>query len=143
MPAIMNAMPVNRFEQIKRFVHFSNNDEYNGDKLYKIRPLLNHLKTRYLDVPKEKQLCIDEPIIPFQGRHSLKNYNPQKPHKWGYKVFALSGTSDFTYDVELFTGAADNTQLHGEPNICPSSNVVVRLLRSVPSNMNYRVFFDH
>jgi len=31
-------------------------------------------------------------------------YLPKKPHKWGYKVYVLSGISGYAYDIELYAG---------------------------------------
>jgi len=67
-----------RFEQIKRFVHFNNNDNMlppeheNFDKLFKVRSLLDHLRKKYNDIPMSQMLCIDEQMIPFKGNSALK-----------------------------------------------------------------------
>ena len=61
-----------------------------NDKLYKIRPIIDTLKSHFqLSVPTEN-LCIDEQMVPFRGRSRLKQYNPQKPKKWGYKLYVLT-----------------------------------------------------
>jgi len=49
-------------------------------------------------------LSIDEQIVPFKGRHGLMQYLPKKPHKWGYKVYVLSGISGYAYDIKLYAG---------------------------------------
>ena len=85
----------------------------------------------------------DEQIVPFKGRHSLKQYNPRKPHKWGYKVFVLGGVSAFSYNFEVFTGAGDNVCLPNEPDIGSSSNVVLRLARHLPSDVNHKLYIDN
>ncbi|CAB3241726.1 unnamed protein product [Arctia plantaginis] len=74
----------------------------------------------------------------------MKQYNPKKPHKWGYKNLVLSGSFGFSYDFELYTGAHVSETVDGNlPNISTSSNVVVRLARTIPQNMNYQLFFDN
>ena len=30
-------------------------------------------------------------MVPFKGKSYLKQYNPQKPKKWDYKIYVLSG----------------------------------------------------
>lgn len=67
---------------------------------------------------------------------TLKNYNPKKPHKWGYKAFVLSGESGLTYDFELYAGAQSNVVLEGQTDLGVSSNVAMRLSNSIPQNMN-------
>ena len=77
-----NSMTCNRWDSIKLFLHFNNNEEMKSpgeagfDKLLKVRPL------RLLVVPKEEHLAVDEQIIPTKFRHHLKQYNPAKPHKY-------------------------------------------------------------
>ncbi|CAH1982931.1 unnamed protein product [Acanthoscelides obtectus] len=107
IPSISRAMNCNRFEEIRRFLHFNDNTSQapqgqpGYDKLFKIRPFLNKIRERFLLVPKEEHMAVDKQIIPTKARSSLKQYNPKKPHKWGYKVFVLSG---FSYDFDFYCG---------------------------------------
>jgi hypothetical protein len=49
------------------------------DRLGKIRPALQHLTKRFEEVYRPgKELAIDEAMIKFQGRSSLKQYMPMK-----------------------------------------------------------------
>ena len=41
----------------------------------------NYLCGQFQTIPKKQNLSIDEPIIPFTGQSSLKQYNAAKPHK--------------------------------------------------------------
>lgn len=43
----------------------------------------------------------------------------------------------------MFSGAADNLALPGEPDLGASSNVVARLTHSVPDNVNHKIYFDN
>lgn len=147
IPNISSAMTCNRFEEIKRFLHFNDNTlqvpqgQPDYDKLFKIRPFLNKIRDRFLLVPKEEHMAVDEQIIPTKARSTLKQYNPKKPHKWGYKVFVLSGVSGFSYDFDFYCGTTvlENNQ----PDLGASSNVVVKLSESIPKNLNYKLFFDN
>lgn len=148
-PAVSEVMNCNRWEEIKRYIHFCDNSQSvprsdpNHDKLFKVRPLLNAFRERLLQVPKEQFLAVDEQIIPTKSRSSLKQYNPKKPHKWGYKAYVLSGVSGFSYDFEIFAGAQSNVIIPGAPDLGVSSNVVARLTQSVPRHVNYKIFFDN
>ncbi|EEC19495.1 conserved hypothetical protein, partial [Ixodes scapularis] len=35
-------------------------------------------------------ICVDESTVGFKGRVSFKCYNPQKPTKWGLRVYVLA-----------------------------------------------------
>ena len=83
-----------RFSEISRYLHFVDNSTLVPrtspayDRLGKIRPLLNHLQSRFSAVYTPGQdLAIDEAMIKFQGRSSMKQYVPIKPIKRGIKVW--------------------------------------------------------
>jgi len=69
-----------------------------------------------------------------KARRSVKVYIPNKPHKWGYKLFVLSGASSFAYNFEFFTGQENNSELRNinEPDLGSSVNMIVRLARIIP-----------
>jgi len=140
---IANAFTVKKFEDIKRFLHFADNTVQSQDKLKKFRPVSDYLCERFKTIPKEEHLSIDEQIIPFKGRSSLKQYNAAKPHKWGYKAFVLCGASGFAYDLEYYVGRDNNLLMPNEVDCGASGNVVVRLSRNVPNNLNYKLYFDN
>lgn len=62
-------MTCNRFEEINKYLHSNDNSkqikkgELGHDSLFKIRPFLNMIKGRYLLIPKEEYLAVDEQII--------------------------------------------------------------------------------
>jgi len=66
----------NRFEILLRTFHCSNNNKCpRGDRLYKVRDLIDSLIENYkfAMIPEEK-ICIDESNIPFVGQLSFKQY---------------------------------------------------------------------
>ncbi|XP_065675494.1 piggyBac transposable element-derived protein 3-like [Hydra vulgaris] len=76
---VANIMPVNRFEKLKSIIHFAdNNSADKDDKLFKICPLINKINEQLNSIPFEENLAVDEQIIPFKGRHLIKQYNPKK-----------------------------------------------------------------
>lgn len=58
-------------------------------------------------------LSIDEQICATKVRHHMKQYVPLKSHKWGYKLFALSGVSGFCYKFEIYTGTENDPPIKG------------------------------
>lgn len=59
------------------------------DKLFKIRPFIDRLKNTFSKGSQSRFLRIDESIIGFRVRRSLKQYLPLKPIKRGFKVWAI------------------------------------------------------
>ena len=51
----------------------------------------------------EKEL-IDEMIIKYFGHHGLKQFIRGKPIRFGYKFWALCGSSGFCFNFDLYAG---------------------------------------
>ena len=49
-------------------------------------------------------MSVDEAMIKFQGRSSLKQYMPMKPIKRGIKVWTLADKNEFFCRVQVYTG---------------------------------------
>ena len=107
-----------RYREISRYLHFVDNStlaspgspEY--DRLGKNRPLLEHMQSRCAALYNpSKQLAIDEAMIKFQGRSSLKQYMPQKPIKRGIKVWVLAdSTNGFFSRPEVYTDKKEHAE---------------------------------
>lgn len=147
---IRQTMPVLRFEQIRRHLHFNDNSTMIGkdrpeyDKLHKVRPLITHFNNVFLSVPMLSRLCVDEQMCATKmTRSSLRQYLPNKPHKWGFKLFPLCDSKGFSYAFEIYAGAGDNIVPPNAPNLGASSNVVVRLSQHIPNFLNHILYFDN
>lgn len=141
---VADTMPLNRFEQIKSKLHCNDNKEMPqpcNDKLYKIRPLFEMLNEIFNSTPANEMFSIDEQVVPFKGKSSLKTYNPAKPKKWGYKIYILSGTDGIIYNMAFYTGSIQ--PVPGEPDLGASSNIVLRLLTPVQRGVWHKVYFDN
>lgn len=145
---IREAMAVNRFELIKRYIHFNDNEvqeaatDENRDRLFKLRPIIDRLLQQFQTVPFAEQLSLDEQMCATKNRSYLKNYLPNKPHKWGYKLYVLSDTSGFVHNFEVYTGAVE-TFLPNEPNLGAAGNVVMRLCRFIKDDQNHKLYYDN
>ncbi|KAL0852114.1 hypothetical protein ABMA28_000354 [Loxostege sticticalis] len=145
---IYNCMTINRFEKIKSLLHFNNNDSLlpsdhpRHDKLHKIRPIIEHLNNRFSLFPIEQRLSIDEQMCATKISHYLKQYLPNKPHKWGFKLFLLCSISGYAHKFEVYVGE-NNNQEPSEPDLGVTGNIVVRLVRMVPRNINHIIYFDN
>lgn len=97
MDVVADAMSINRFEDLRRYLHFHDNvnaPDENDDRLLKFRPVIETTNETFRNAvePKESQY-IDEMMIPFKGRSSLQQYIPSKPKCWGYKTWVRAGAS--------------------------------------------------
>ena len=57
---------------------------------------------------------IDEQIIPVKTKYGgIRQYNPKKPVKWGFKNFVCVGSSGMIYDFFLYTGSSNKVEKWG------------------------------
>ena len=148
---IRNTMASKRFEKIRQFLQFNDNTRDlpvanpDHDRLHKVRPVIEHLRVKFAQVPFEESMSVDEQICATKARSVIKQYLPSKPHKWGYKIYVLCGLSGYAYDFEIYTGQENNPNLRlpEEPDLGASSNIVVRLSRKIEKNVSHKIYFDN
>lgn len=105
---VADVLSRNRFEELKKYIHFNDNTlnknptDSEFDKLFKVRPLLENLRANTVRINPEEMHSVDEQIIPYKGRSSIKQYIKNKPHKWGFKVFTRAGASGIIYDFAVW-----------------------------------------
>lgn len=57
-------------------------------------------------VEEENAFSINKMVIPYKGikAGSRRQYNPNKPSKWGFKNLVRAGVSGIIYDFLLYGG---------------------------------------
>jgi hypothetical protein len=145
VPSLARIMTVARFETITRYLHVNNNSQMPArgtpgfDKLFKVRPFLESICANFLTqyVP-HKEVAIDEAMIKFKGRSSLKQYMPMKPIKRGIKMWCRAdGINGYLNDFEIYTGKS------GEGVTNDLGFSVVTKLCSVLYGKWHEVYFDN
>lgn len=138
-------MPLKRFLKILRYIHLNDNSmmpkkgDKDFDKLYKIRPFLDYTTKRFQRIFSPSQfLAIDESMVKYKGRSSLKQYMPMKPIKRGFKMWVIAcAVSGYCLGMSLYEGAeATRSQISlGER--------VVNCLSKSFEGLSYCLFFDN
>ncbi|XP_072943137.1 uncharacterized protein [Epargyreus clarus] len=92
-PDISSTFSLNRFKKILENLHVNNNENEaprhsaNFDRLHKLRPMIDQLNKIFIDQVEESSVySVDECMVKFKGRFSMKQYMPMKPIKRGYKT---------------------------------------------------------
>ena len=82
------------------------------DRLGKVRLIINHLLENSVELYDiHKHVAVDEVMIKFQGRSSLKQYMPLKPTKRVINVWVLAGsTNGYFSRFEVYTGKGDSVE---------------------------------
>ena len=144
-PIVTETFPRNRFLAILWNLHFNDNNlaaprgSPGYDKLYKIRPIIKSLTNTFLTLYNPNRAnSVDEAMVGFKGRSSLKQYLPKKPIKRGFKVWCRSDSkTGYTCAFQVYTGKVGDTT---EKNL--GARVVKDLSKDI-KDKNYFVFFDN
>lgn len=145
---IADVMPLKKFQAIRRYVHLNNNLLDDGDRYFKIRPLIQMIRQNFLKVPHETRFSIDEMMVPYKGKKAgnRKQYVKNKPKKWGFKIFVRAGVSGFIYDFIVYGGDDTfryNELSQDEESLGLGAKVVIALCKSIPDPACSVVYFDN
>ena len=104
VPNVDALMTCDNYLALDRYFHAFNRRAIplgNKDRLIVVRPVLEYIRDRCktLIVPS-KNLSLDEGMMPYKGRLSIKVYNPKKPKKYGVKFFFVT-ESNTGYDIDF------------------------------------------
>ena len=108
-PPIVDVMSINSYKKPRQYLHFSDNskidDAENKNKLYKIQPVIDHVRNNCCTIKREIETSIDEQIIPAKTKYGgIRQYDPKKPVKQGFKKFVRSASSGIMYDFFTYCG---------------------------------------
>ncbi|KAG5866483.1 hypothetical protein JTB14_027542 [Gonioctena quinquepunctata] len=141
---IANTISLKRFLTILRYLHINNNEnapkkgDPNFDKLYKLKPMMTHLNQKFKEIfSPARQLSIDESMVGFKGRSSLKQYMPMKPTKRGFKIWVMAcAKSDYMLSFKISEGKGSEyiKGTLGERTVLTLNNYL---------NKGYCLFFDN
>ena len=56
-------------------------DDPRYDRYFKVRPMLAMLHDACLQTEPEEKMSVDEQMIPYKGKNSLRQYLPKQPKK--------------------------------------------------------------
>ena len=145
-PPIAGRITRQRFRDISRYLHFSDNTtlalrgQPGHDKLGKVRPVINHCSKLFGDSYNPSCECaVDEAMIRCQSRISLKQYMPQKPVKRGIKVWVRADSNNgYFSQFEVYQGKGSNTS----PEFGLAGSVVKTLTRPLVGK-HHHIFMDN
>lgn len=134
MPFFVDVFPRNRFLQIHWMLNAApvNPPSAATQKVDKVKNVLSAIQEKCLQyfIPG-CNIAIDETTIAFKGRVSCKMYNPQKPTKWGLRVYVLADSySDYISVFEPYFGS-QTTQGLIRPDLPFTSRIVLHLVQKL------------
>ena len=140
--AIAGVMTRDRFDDIMRHIHLNDNNNLDvTDKFSKVCPLLAMLNERFLQYfLKQKNLSIDESMIPYYGRHWAKQFIHGKPIPFGFKMWALTTSLGYVLQFEPYQGARGR-QAPDNNKLGMGGAVVMDLLSELTKDNGYHLTF--
>ena len=143
-PAVVKAFPINRYSHILSHLHFNDNQTFiprgqpGHDKLHKIRPILDKLSQSFLCLYNpHRQNSVDEAMVCFKGRSSLKQYMPKKPIKRGFKLWCRNDSvNGYTCSFQVYAGKEGSVE----------KGLGSRVVKDVSKDIlgkGYHLFFDN
>ena len=119
-----------------------NNNLNSSDKFSKVNPLLRMVNESCLEnfIP-EKNISIDESMVPYYGRHGCKQYIQNKPVKFGYKLWVVGTPLGYGIQFYHYAGKDDNYN----KDIGLGSSVVMTLMSKLPTvpDLHYHAVMDN
>lgn len=139
---IANIMTRDRFLLLLRYIHFCDNEDENLDKsnrLFKVENVIKLVNANFKKVlTLGKKLVIDETMVPFRGRLRIRQYIPNKTHKYGIKLYKLCTIDGYTGKIIVYTGKNEKT-----PGQSHSENIVLSILDCIDDKEGHYVFADN
>ena len=134
-PIFGDIMARDRFLLLLQFLHFTGADQSEGDRLYKIKSVVQHLKEKFkrIMIPY-RNLCVDESLILWKGRLYFKQYIPSK-------IFVLCNCrTGFILDFIIYTGSQTEIQRNNQLGV--SGSIIMTLMDSY-LHKGHNLFIDN
>ncbi|KAB0803049.1 hypothetical protein PPYR_00021 [Photinus pyralis] len=143
VPFVSECMARNTYLQIKRNIHLADNSKLDKqDKLFKIRPFMNLINSKFQQWGIfHATLSIDEAMVRYFGRHSLKQFIKGKPVRFGFKEWMLCSATGFCYALDVYCGK--NYEGQGASGLGLGSNVVLSMLDVINHPEDHCIYFDN
>ena len=138
-PFITSTFSRNRFLALLSNLRVSDDEENEDDQLSKIRGMIQMLtasiqKYHYPD----KDLTVDEAMILFKGRSSMRQHIAKKASPTGFKVWMLVDVdSNYVYSFDIYTGKNKTRREEGA-----TAAVVLKLITPLTENSWHRIGMD-
>lgn len=143
---VRDTMSRNRFDDILSNLHVNDNSTIpleNKDRTWKLKPMIEKLNTTFGTVYHgTREVSVDESMILFKGRSTMKQYNPMKPVKRGYKIWCLADQRGFIMKFSIYQGK--NEELEQEfGGFGLGERVVLSLTKDVWNSQRVVVFDNY
>ena len=148
MPFFLDVFSRRRFLQIHWMLHLKAPEPTTTavTRGGRVKNIVNYLQKKCLELyTPERNIAVDESTVGYKGRIIFKTYNPQKPTKWGMRVYVLSDCeTGYISCFEPYFGqpTTDSLPRSDEPFTIRIVMHLVDLLVSQTQGSGYHVYTD-
>ena len=146
MPFFSQIFSRSRFLQIHWMLHVSPVQTGRQIRASKVQNLISYVQDKCLElfIPG-RDIAVDESTIGFKGRLAFKMYNPQKPTKWGLRMYVLADCTSGYISVFKPHFGKESTDSLIRPDLPFATRIVVALLEQLLMKSNgdgFHLFTD-
>lgn len=107
---IASAMSRDKFLKIKRNIKFNKSQDKNEhDKVWRVRNIVNIFRKNISQFGFfSTALSIDEMMVKFHGRAPVLQFMPNKPERFGIKIWAICSPQGYLFDLDVYCGKGSN-----------------------------------
>ncbi|XP_066599987.1 piggyBac transposable element-derived protein 3-like [Prorops nasuta] len=152
---IASAMSRDAFLEIKRNIKlYKPKDKNDNDKAWKVRNILDIFKKNAAQFGfSSTALSIDEMMVKFHGRAPILQFMPNKPVRFGLKMWAICNVDGYLFDCDIYCGKGTNiysTSNEMKLSKCAvGSRVVMLMVQKILTSVSlrkinmYHIYFDN
>lgn len=124
-----------RFNQIFWMLHLKTPNPAKNDirtRIQRASNFLEYINSRFSDyfIPGEN-ICVDESVVKFKGKISFITYNPNKPTKWGIRIYVLADSeTGYVYSILPYYGSITSENLP-RPDLLVSTRITLHLYQQL------------
>ena len=147
-PFFLEVFSRRRFLQIHWMLHVKSPEPTTAPitRGSKMKNFVSYIQEKCLqNFTPRQNIAVDESTVGFKGRIAFKTYNPQKPSKWGLRVYVLSDSeSGYVSAFEPYFGKTTTDSL-SRPDMPFTSRIVLHLVCKLLAKVGgsgYHVYTD-
>jgi hypothetical protein len=142
LPFVSQAMTCGRYRRLAVYVHLADNESLAfGDKTAKVSPFCKQLNDNFMQFGVwHGNVSVDDSMVPYYGKNSIKQFIGGKPIRFGFKLWALCSSDGYPYHVDIYCGKDSGA-------VGPLGERVVTkmvdLIERYSSLSNHHMYFDN
>ena len=145
LPLVCEVMTRDRYFRIRSSLKVVvdvdvSDDARKADRLWKVRPLVDRIRSGCLKLARPRDISIDEQMIPFSGACALRQYVPNKPNPVGLKNYVAASQDGLVLDYVVYQGSGSFTSAPPDLKLGMGACVIVHLAQTLPAGT--RIYCD-